>query len=212
MDANELRDLFRAEFFDKEEPYLVSDPLVFTYIDEAQKMFCRLTEGIEDGRKFTIEVLPNVEWYPIDKRILKLRHAAEVATGRPVPPIATERADELGIRFDGRVGPLKAIVTGAEKGQVRVWPVPAVATTIALQVFRLPATVEEGGRLEIDSQHHTALLLWVKHKAYGIHDAETYDRTKSEDYEFRFRAYCAAARAEQGRARHSAGAVAYGGY
>lgn len=211
MNTTELRDIFRSEFFDTEAPYLVSDLLVYTYLDEAQKMFCRLTEGIEDGRKFKLEVKAATEWYTLSKSILKLRRASDAATGRPVPPVAAELIDQLDIRFDGRVGPLKAMVTGIEKGKVRVWPVPVEDVTVQLEVFRLPNTIGEGDDLEIDEQHHLALLLWVTHKAYAIHDTETYDRAKSEDFEFRFRAYCAAARAEQGRARHSAGNVMYGG-
>lgn len=211
MNTTELRNTFRAEFFDTEEPYLVSDALVYTYLDEAQKMFCRLTEGIEDGRKFTIALVAGTEWYPLSRSILKLRKVTDAA-GRKVDTISQEGADQAGVRFDGRAGPVKALVTGIEKGKVRAWPVPHEASTLRLDVFRLPATIEAGSELEIDEQHHLPLLLWVKHKAYSIHDAETYDKAKAEDYEFRFRNYCASARAEQGRARHDAGMVRYGGY
>ena len=211
MDSTELRDVFRSEMFDLEEPYLVSDSLVYTYLDDAQKMFCRLTEGIEDGRKFTIPVLVGVEWYPLSKSILKIRRVADLATGRPVDAISAELADQRGVVFDGRSGPLRAVVTGAQKGQVRVWPVPSLPAALTLEVFRLPAKVEEGDSFEIDEQHHLALVMWAKHKAYGIHDSELYDATKSADYERQFRSYCAAARVEQNRARHSAGNVMYGG-
>lgn len=211
MNATELRTTFRSEFFDMEEPYLVSDALIYTYLDEAQKMFCRLTEGIEDGRKFAITLAPGTEWYALSRAILKLRKVTD-AMGRKVDVISQEASEQAGIRFDGRTGPVKALVSGIEKGKLRAWPVPAEAGTLRLDVFRLPATVEAGGDLEIDEQHHLPLLLWVKHKAYGIHDTETYDKTKSEDYEFRFRNYCSAAKAEQGRARHDAGTVTYGGY
>ena len=80
-----------------------------------------------------------------------------------------------------------------------------------LEERTLPVTPVAGDDPEIDEQHHLALLHWVKHKAYAIHDTETYDRAKSDDYEIRFRNYCASAKVEQNRARHSAGAVAYGG-
>ena len=43
-------------------------------------------------------------------------------------------------------------------------------------------------------------------------DAETFDRRKADDYEVKFRAYCARAKAEQGRARRQVGTVQYGGY
>jgi hypothetical protein len=211
MDSTELRDVFRSEMFDLAEPYLVSDFLVYTYLDDAQKMFCRLTEGIEDGRKFTIAVQAGVEWYILNKSILKIRRVADLTTGRPVDLISAETADQRGVTFDGRVGPLRAVVTGSQKGQVRVWPVPALSSTLTLEVFRLSAKVEEGDGFEIDEQHHLALVLWAKHKAYGIHDSELFDADKSAMYEARFRAYCAAARVEQNRARHSAGNVMYGG-
>lgn len=211
MDATELRDVFRAEMFDLELPYLVSDFLVYTYLDDAQKMFCRLTEGIEDGRKFTIPVLAGVEWYTLNKNILKVRRVADLTTGLPVDTVSAELADKRGIVFDGRVGPLRAVVTGIQKGQVRVWPKPVQASTLTLEVFRLPAPVGEGDCFEIDEQHHLALIMWAKHKAYGVHDSELYDAGKSSTYEGRFRDYCAAARIEQNRARHSAGNVMYGG-
>lgn len=212
MDTTELRNTFRAEFFDTVAPYLVSDQLIYAYIDEAQKKFCRLTEGIEDGRSFKLAVTPNTIWYDLDPRILKVRSLTDISTGRPVEVVSMENAPRRGIRLDGRQGPLTAMVSGIEKGALRAYPVPNVAVTLQLNAFRLPSTVEASDDLEIDEQHHLALLMWVKHKAYGIHDAETYDKAKSEGYELSFRRYCAEARTEQNRARHDAGTVTYGGY
>lgn len=211
MDATELRDLFRAEFFDVAEPYLVSDLQVYAYIDEAQKMFCRFTEGIEDGRSFTIAVKPGAIWYPLDPRILKVRKLTDTVSGREIEIVSMENAEQRGIRMDSRAGPLMAMISGIEKGNLRAWPVPNAAGTLSMSTFRLPTTVATGDEFEIDEQHHPALLMWVKHKAYGIHDTEIYDKGRSDDYELRFRRYCSAAKAEQGRARHSAGNVAYGG-
>lgn len=211
MDTTELRNTFRAEFFDTAEPYLVSDQLIYAYIDEAQKKFCRLTEGIEDGRSFGLTVVPGTIWYDLDPRILKVRSLTDTSTGRPVEVVSMENAPRRGIRLDGREGPLLAMVSGVEKSALRAYPVPNAAVTLQLNAFRLPSTVEECDDLEIDEQHHLALLMWVKHKAYSIHDAETYDKTKAESYELNFRRYCAEARTEQNRARHDAGTVAYGG-
>ena len=211
MNTTELRDLFRSEFSDEAQPYLVSDKSVYAYIDDAQKMFCRLTEGIEDGRSYTLNVTPGTEWYDIDPAVLKVRKAVDTQTGRSVSLVNTEKTGALGIRFDGRTAPLKALVMGIEKHAVRAWPVPALPLVVALEVFRLPRTVEAGDDLEIDGQHHQHLLLWVKHRAYGIQDAEVRDDKKALEYEQRFRAYCAQARSEQERARRVVGAVMYAG-
>lgn len=211
MDTTELLTLFRAEMRDQEQPYLFADETVYAYIDAAQTEFCRLTEGIEDGRSFKLSIAPGAEWYALSKRILKLRKAYFTSTGRPVDVVNQERAEQGGIRFDGRPGPLKALVAGIEKGMLRAWPLPNQAAEVALDVFRLPKPVGEGDSLEIDEQHHMALLYWAKRLAYDTHDADVFDRRKSEDYELKFRDYCARARVEQTRARRQVGSTQYGG-
>lgn len=211
MNTTELRDMFRAEVDDTVVPYLASDSLVYSYIDDAQKMFCRLTEGVEDGRSYKLNIAIGKEWYDTDPAILKLRKATNTATGRALELINQEKADALGVWFNGRSGPVRALVLGIEKHAVRAWPVPTAAVTIALDTFRLPETVAAGDDLEIDEQHHARLLIWVKHRFYGIKDAEVRDDNKAAEYEQRFRAYCAQAKAEQGRARRVVGTVNYGG-
>lgn len=211
MDATELRTMLRSEIDDAAEPYLVADPLASAYVDDAQKMFCRLTEGIEDGRSFTLDISSGEEWYDLDKSILKLRKATNTATGRAVALVNQEKADAFDIRFDGRVGPVRALVLGIEKNAARAWPMPNATATVALEVFRLPRTIEAGDELEVDEQHHQSLLMWAKHRVYDIQDSDLYDVKKSALYEQRFRAYCARARIEQERARRVVGTVAYGG-
>ena len=212
MDATELLNLFRVELRDQEQPYLYADETIYAYINAAQVEFCRLTEGIEDGRSYKLSVVPGTEWYPTNKRILKLRKAYRADTGRPVEVLNQERTEQRGVRFDGRTGTLKALVAGIEKSMLRAWPVPDETVEVVLDVFRLPKPIGEGDTPEIDEHHHMALLHWVKHLAYGTHDAETFDRQKASEYEAKFTAYCARAKTEQGRARRQVGDVQYGGY
>ena len=217
MNSTELLEAFRDEVADQAEPYLWSDAAFYRYLNEAQEMFCRKTEGIEDARTAAvtrIDVTPGTEWYPVSNLILKIRSITRTDTGRPVEVVSAEHAAAQGVFFDGRVGPLKALVAGLDKGALRAWPTPNDAPTLNLAVFRLPLTpITSAGdeALEIDTQHHPALLYWAKHRAYSKQDAETADARKALDFEQKFYAYCAAARTEQERARHSAGTVAYGG-
>ena len=217
MNSTELLETFREEMNDVVTPYLWSDALIYRYIDDAQKMFCRLTEGIEDSSTAEIcrlAVVADTDWYALDKRVLKVRKAFDTATGREIPVVNTEKAGKEGIRFDGRKGPLNAFVAGAEKLKLRAWPMPNAAVTVELQVFRLPLDpITDAGdqELEVDEQHHLSLLDWVKYRAYGKEDAETFNRRKSEDYEARFRTYCFQALKEQERARRNTGTVVYGG-
>ena len=91
---------------------------------------------------------------------------------------------------------------------------PTETVTINLAVYRLPIvpiTTLGDQALEIDAQHHTHLLLWMKHRAYNKQDAETFDKRKSQDFKDAFLAYCEEAKREQQRARRVQGNVAYGG-
>lgn len=216
MNSTELLATFREETTDAVEPYLWSDALLFSFMNEAQNMFCRLTEGIEDSSTTDIcrkTVAAGDEWLPVSPKVLKVRGVFNATTGRKYDVVPSEVATEFGIYFDGRQGPIRKFVSGLERNKLRAWPVATEDTDIELRVFRLPlvtlnSTEQE---FEIDEQHHRALLMWMKYLAYGVEDADVFNRRKSDDYEQAFRAYCSKARVEQVRARHSAGTVSYGG-
>lgn len=211
MNTTELLGVFREEAFDLAAPYLWSDALIYRYIDEAQKQFCRGTYGIADARNYSLTTSAGIEWYNLDPRILMIRGATERVTARDVALVPAEKLQEQYIRFDGASGPIKALVTGLEKNVLRAWPIPNQTQTVTLTVFRLPADVGAGDEFEIDSQHHLPLLLWVKHKAYGVQDAQAYDPKAEAKFRGMWDAYCARALNEQSRASHTAGTVFYGG-
>jgi len=216
MTADELLALYRREMRDVETPYLVEDADLYTYMADAQKWFCRLTEGIEDSRtdKVTLLSLTAAEdWYQLSPLVLKVRAVRRASTGEPVRVVDDEDTDVEGIRFDGRTGPVRAVVTGRDRNAVRMWPVPDATEDLRLTVFRLPLRDPSDSypKLEIREEHHLALLDWMKHKVYSIPDAELYDRNRASEHELKFRTYCAQARKEQGRLRHAAGTVRYGG-
>ncbi len=212
MSTTELLALFRSEVFDLELPYLWSDALVYGYIDDAQKQFCRDTNGIADSRSFKIDILADgTQWYAIDPKILKLRDAIVQSTGLDMPIISVEKMIENSMKFDGTVGTTRALISGLDEGMLRTWPIPNEAMTVELRTFRLPATVEAGDDLEIPEQHHQHLLHWVKHRAYSVQDSETFDKGASDRYHAAHKAYCAQARVEQNRVRRPVSTVIYGG-
>jgi hypothetical protein len=213
MTTTELLAIFRQEVFDTAAPYLWADSLIYTYIDEAQKQFCRDTYGIEDARSFTIVTKTDgTVWYAIDPQILKIRDAVLTSTGADVPLIAVEKMRDNNMKFDGAVGSIRAFVTGMEKGYLRAYPIPNTVATVELRTFRLPNDVASGDDFEIDPQHHLPLLYWAKHKAYSVQDTDTFDVKKAKEFEDKFATYCAKAKVEQSRVRRPVSVVAYGGY
>lgn len=216
MDSTELLGTFRTEVQDLSTPPLWKDAEIYRFIDGAQKMFCRLTEGLEDARTPSVTKLvltPGQEWAELSPLILKIRSARR--DGRPLSLVPFEDALDNGYHRHGVSGAPRALVLGESRGAVRVHPVPIEATTIDLAVFRLPLkTITDMGcqRLEVEDHHADGLLLWMKHLAYGKQDSETFDPNRAETAKAEFAAYCAKAKQEQGRARHPAGATMYGGY
>ncbi len=214
MDSTELRDQFRADVVDQMEPFLWSDPEVYDYLDDAQKMFCRLTGGLGDGTSAltTLAYTAASDWVATSPLILKTRDAYH-AGGVPVVIVNYEDLAAHGLRFDGRTGIPNYLILGIEANKARLYPHPVADGSIQTIVDRLPlkAISDEDQKLEVADQHKTGLGLWMKSRAYSKQDAETFDRNKAEGFEQKFRAYCAEAKKEKDRAKHKTRIVSYGG-
>lgn len=216
MTSTELLTLFRQEVDDIATPYLWSDDEAFEYMTDAQRWFCRKTEGIADSRTASVCTLTSIigqEWYALSPLILKLRRVTRGDTGREVSVVNPESLNRYDIRWDGNASGIKALVVGLSDGAVRIWPKPSEAVVMTLEVFRLPleAITSYDQPFEINEQHHRHLVMWMAHLAYGKKDADTYDGKQSAEYEAAFNNYCFKALAEQERARRQVGVTRYGG-
>jgi hypothetical protein len=217
MNSTELLDLMRLEIADTAVPQLWSDAEIYGYLDDAQKMFCRNTEGISDGSTAAVvevAVAPATDWVSLHPSILTVRTVARGDNGREVDLLSPEDMAKRGLLFDGLPGQIRRLVLGIEENKARVHPVSSETVTLKLMVYRLPLVdiTEDGDQeFEISSQHHRHLLLWAKSLAYAKNDADTYDKNKSERYSSAFDTYCAKVKQEQSRKRHKPRAVAYGG-
>ena len=214
MDTGELLTLLRQELADTVEPYLWSDEELLTYLNDAQTMLARKTDGIPDASTPVVTQLaitPGVEWYPLHAKVLKVRTAARLSDGGRLEVLTPETAERNGVRFNGTQGPVRVAVQGFEDRKLRVWPIPSVADTLSLAVFRTPLKSLLDADPEVAEHHHIHLLLWARSRAYLKQDAETFDKGRADDFEARFRAYCDEVVREQSRLRRSSGTVAYGG-
>lgn len=215
MDSSRLHELFRSEVADIAEPYLWTDDEVFHYANEAQKTFCRLTGGLPDATTpavTQVTLTAGNPWAALSPLILKIR-GINGADGRYIDPVNYEDLQERRIKLDARVDKPTTLILGMETDKVRAYPVPSANEVLALLVYRLPLNdIDDFTQpLEIAAQHHTALLMWMKHLAYSKQDAETYDKGKADEFAAAFEKYCFGASIEKGVAKHKTRSVMYGG-
>lgn len=208
---------FRAEVTDTVLPYLWSDAEFYGFLDDAQKEFCRNTDGIPDATSAFLTlplVADSAAFLPLDPSILKLRGVTRTDTGRPVEVVNYEDMATRRWYFDGRTGPLQALIVGEERHKCRPFPVTNESVPLQLLVFRLPLEDIEGPDqdLEIDSEYHKGLLHWCKHRAYSKPDADAYDAKAAAAFENQFLMFSAGAKVTEARKNHKHRTVAYGGY
>jgi hypothetical protein len=228
MTSDELFDLFRSDVRDDVPVPLWSDVEVWNYMNDAYKTFVRLTGGIADTTSALTQVpiVAGVATASVSPLILKFRTAYLLSTGARLTilndmdlPVAT--AADYGAVWtssnQNTPGTVQSVVVGVERnslrGLVRWVRVPMVDDTCQFSVYRLPKdTVESGFEFdEIGEEHHVNLLMWMKYRAYGKQDAETFDRGRRDEYKAEFQAYCRDVSAEWERYKSKVHVVAYGG-
>ena len=212
MTPKRLFDLCRSHLADTAEPYMWPDADIWLYMDEAQKEFCKRTDGISDASTpevVRLSVVPGQEWVPLHQDILKIRGARFSDTGKPVKLMNYEDAP----RLDSRAGLITALVIGMEEHVARAYPIPSAAAEMTLLVFRLPLDElsETSTKFEISEEFHLTLLLWMKHLAYSKQDAETFDKGRADEFEARFIDKCRNDRDTMRRKRHKPRLIQYGG-
>ncbi len=218
MKPSEIVSLFRKEMADEATPPLWSDEEIVNYLDDAQKMFCRETGGLPDSTSSitTVDLAIGDVTFDVDVRILKIRSGYRVSDGRRISIVNYEEMESKGMRFDGQQAPVYAIIIGMDEVQARPYPIPSVAETLQLVIDRMPLediTMQnvQSVSLEVNPRHHRHLMMWMKKLGYEKQDSETFNKTKSVEFEKKFLAYCEQARLEKERRKHKTRVVVYGG-
>lgn len=210
MNSSELLAQLRLDLRDTVNPYLWSDAEMYMYIDEAQKMFCRLTGGLADATSAAaarMKLKAGSRYAVLSPLVIKLRAAFDEDGGK------IEIINFEDLEFDGSEGialftdtpgSVKQLVVGMEPNRVRVINTPTTDQTLSLIVYRYPLdTITDAGQdLEVDEQHHLYLLKWARHLAHMKPDAETYDRGRAAQFKAEFEQYCFMAKGEKGQREH----------
>jgi hypothetical protein len=217
MEIADMVSRFRGYVRDNVAPYLWSDAEIISYIDEAQREFCRRTGGLADATSTEcarVEVVAGQALCDISPKVLKIRAVFD-EDGKQLVIVNFEdiqngdlSGEELFADVEGTVS---KVVVGMEPNKIQLIHTPAEDQTLNLIVYRLPIEdIEDTScELEIDAQHHEALLLWARRLAHLKADAEAYDRGRADQFEREFLAYCSLASDEKGRREHKYRAVQF---
>lgn len=226
MTSADLYALFRSDVVDAVQPYLWSDTEVYAYMNDAYRMFVRLTGGIADFTSTVTQVaiVAGQATSALDPSILRIMGATRLSDGLPikvlnypdlpVPVTSGIYGASQAIGLDATPGPVNYMVIGMQRDVARWVQVPTANDTAQLFVYRMPTGfITAAGQpfTDVAVDHHIHFLDWMKHLAYKKQDAETFDRARSNENEASFRAYCAEAKAEIERYKHKTRIVAYGG-
>lgn len=228
MNTGDLKDRFRSDVRDLDSSTpLWADDEIYSYMDDAQKMFCRLQGGIADTTTDSvckISYTAGDQYKDISPLILKIRQVIRESDQREVEVLNFEDlqmhvyADDYGFqppyKIDATPGEVRAVVTGMQEGKIRLVRFPTASDSLRLTVYRKPLVdIDTSGTqtFEIASEHVLPLLHWMKHLAHLKQDAETYDKGRSDMFEALFTRYCDQAKAEREKREHKYRTVGYGG-
>ena len=229
MNADYLLRAFRRDTGDVEEPYLWANEEVLVYMDDAYKMFVRLTGGVADCTSplCTLDVVAGENTAEIDTRILRIMRAVRASDNELVEIInATDLTkmsrEDYGLikplYMDKVPGPVRYMVIGRQRGLVQWVQVPEADDQVLLDVYRLPLTSvkPDGSNLtfnfpDIGEEHHYYLLKWMFHRGYDKRDSDLFDPVKAEKFKAEFISYCDMAKAEWERSKHKTRVVNYEG-
>ncbi len=208
-------------------PYLWSSSDVFSYMNDAYRMFVRLTGGIPDFTSPATEVsiIAGEAVGVLDPSILKINKAQRASDGGEIEiinytdlgkmaPVTNDYGQPQTLTMDSQPGIVRYGIIGMQRNTVRWVKVPLVDDMANLIIYRLPfGRITDGGQdlTDVDEDHHLSLLDWMKYRAYGKQDADAFDARKSEDYKATFEAYCAFVRSEIERYKSKVRVVGYGG-
>ena len=227
MNVQELYDQFRSDMGDEASPYFWTDTDVFRYMDDAYKTFVRLTGGIAD---FTsdlsrVDIVAGEALGTTSKLILRTMEASRVSDGGKIDVVnmtdlTFSRDNDYGkvrpVYSDTTPGTVRYMVIGAQRGLCKWVQVPMVDDVAQLYIYRLPIAKITSETLdfefdEIGEEHVMHLGTWMRHKAYGKADADSFNGPLSDKFKAQFEEYCRTAKAEWDRYKYKNREVAYGG-
>lgn len=194
MNLQELINELRIALTDEVEPYLWSDEVLTSYLNEAVQESCERALLIEDMTTEAvcrIALQPAQAVYRLHQSVLKVERA--LVDGKPLTETSIERLDEGMANWEARRGEPRQYVFvqagGAGQPAIQLVPEPVAPGLLKLRVYRgalVPMAAAETDAPEIPVRHHRKLMNWALRCAYLRPDADGYDRDRAQLHEAMF--------------------------
>ena len=189
--VSDLIKAFREDEKDNVGPdYFWSDSQLTRYANGALAAFAEKTLSIVDD---TIEIPFSAgdDALPYPDYVIDVLDAQAVIDGRDFPLEVKAPADVRRSNLP-RHGRPSLLVLNNAIGSMRLAAVPQQAGSVKLTVIRRPIKelTKDGKLTDVGRVHREYLLLFMKHRAYNVNDAEMFDAAKSAGYLVEFNLEC----------------------
>lgn len=192
MKASAVVDLARNDLDDVAEPYLWTTPHLLGLVAEAQQEACMRADLLWDATSTfcTLAVAAAAVSVPLDSRISRIEWAGwdNGTTVTPIGAMDEREAERNTPTWRSHTGNPSAFIQ--KPNALRLYPAPAAAGTLRLEVFREPllTTLASTSTLEVPARYGHMLLDWVLHRAFMTRDSDKRARELSADALARFTA------------------------
>lgn len=172
-----------------------SDATIDRALNEAEREACERARLLRD--EFTdaitkIEATAAVAAYLLHPSIFEIDGAYNETDGRVLTEASEPELYQQDSQWRTRTGSntCEYVVQALPNERLRLLlvPVPSVAATIRLQVYRYPryTMTSNGDEPEIGAQHHDGLVEWAVYRCFSVKDPDLYDPQKAADAQAEF--------------------------
>ncbi|MGY8831778.1 MAG: phage adaptor protein [Pseudomonadales bacterium] len=188
--VSDLIKAFREDERDAVAPHFWSDSQLVRFANGALAAFAEKTKSIiDDGFELEFGLGDDVIDYP--EAIIDVLDA-EITVGAKTWPVDVRSPGEVRRSRLPKSGKVCLILADSAVGKLRLVPAPAAAGLLSLQAVRRP--LKELGKdskiPDVNPVHREYLLLHMKHRAYNVADAETFDAAKAVGFLVEFDREC----------------------
>lgn len=188
MEVAALLSEYRRRADDRVEQYYVDDEEAMRFASEAEREACMRANLIFDTETEGVavyDVASGQTVLQLSPLVLRIDHATFrpssggresclVLTG--IDWIREQRGSE------SRESTYLEALAHVERTQARLFPIPRVAGTLRLQVYRLPQFALEApdDEPEIAEEHHDGLIDWMLYRTWSAKDSEQEDPARAD--------------------------------